>query len=775
MKLSMAWIFDHINADYTKYDVMQLVHKFNLTTAEIERIEKVSFDVSDFTLAQIINIATDTIRLYSREFNQEIELPFRQDCVNEYFYVLVKDNGSWRWARMQDWKSTKDGLLPAFSCAGLQCAGSWKEMLIKEDYILHVDNKSITNRPDLWSHRGFAREIAAMWGLLLNDEQNIYAEHPITAHERRAGQTTGNPFRFELEDSEYCKRFGALYIANIGHHASWLWMAQRLCQIDIKPIDALVDTTNYVMLDIGQPLHAFDAEKINSDYIVPRLAHESETLQLLDGQRIELTDQDIVITSSKRPIALGGIMGGKDTAITVETRSILVEAANFDAATIRKTAQRFKLRTDASSRFEKTLDPNLTILGLLRFLKILEEHNIPLITASDIISLGKVAEPCILEITHKKLEQSLGILLSPDFVKKTLTALEFFVETIEGEEYTYRITVPTFRSTKDVQLPEDIIEEVGRFYGFGNIALELPKLELKPHSLHTVLRLRQIRQFMAGSLQAREVYNYAFYDQSFLQELQWKPENTIALVNPVSHNWQKLVTSLVPHIIHSVVHAGTHQEEIRFFEWGRIWRRKDDEIEERKSLAGIVYNKKEVVDFYWAKDQLERLFDILGISVTWSKYDDVQQWYHPYKTATLMYKNQILGYAGIVNSAFLQTVLEGYAFIFELSGDILLASTPAQETFKMLNKYQDSWFDISMFAPLEMTVEYITNTIKNIDDRIISVELIDFFEKEEWTDKRSVTVRVIIQDSDKTLVKEEIDLLYDNVIQALQKHGAIIR
>ena len=776
MKLSIAWIFSHIDADYTQYDIMQLAQKFNITTAEIEHVEKLECDIDKFTLAQVSQINSDLIVLHSRELNQSIELPYRDDCISDYFYMLVKDNNDWQWARMRDWKSGKDGLLPAFSCTDPQCVGSWKKMLDGDDYIFNIDNKSITHRPDLWSHRGFAREIAAILDISLCDEQTIYAAHQIAVHERRSGQTTGNPFSFELQDSEYCKRFAALYIPNIGHYASWIWMAQRLCKIDIKPIDALVDATNYVMLDIGQPLHAFDAEKIKTHYIVSRLAHESETLPLLDGQIIELTDQDIVITDGKRPISLGGVMGGNDTAINHETRSILVEAANFDAATVRRTAQRFKLRTDASSRFEKSLDPNLNVLGLLRFLKILEQHNIPLIAASEIVSLGKAVEPYIIEISHAKLEQFLGVSLSQDFVQKTLIALEFTVKIVESKnQYKYCITVPTFRSTKDVRLAEDIIEEIGRFYGFGNIPKKLPKLELKPHSLRHVMRLRKVKEFMAESLQAREVRNYAFYDEAFLQELQWEPEDVVTVINPVSHNWKRLVTSLVPHLLRAVIQSGTHNEQIRFFEWSRIWKREDTKIIERKSLAGIIYDKKALVDFYWAKDQLERLFDLLDILVTWTKYDGTQAWYHPYKTATLYYKNGAIGYVGLVNTSFMHTILEGHACIFEISGDVLLTAKREQKEFKPLSKYQDAWFDVSMFVPLEVTVIQITNTIKNVNDRIVSVDLIDFFEKVEWVDKRSVTMRIIIQDPDKTLVKKEIDTFYTKVIQALEKCEAVIR
>jgi phenylalanyl-tRNA synthetase beta chain len=280
---------------------------------------------------------------------------------------------------------------------------------------------------------------------------------------------------------------------------------------------------------------------------------------------------------------------------------------------------------------------------------------------------------------------------------------------------------------------------------------------------------------MAGGLRARELYNYALYDESFLNQLGFKPENAVALANPVSQNFRHLVTSLIPQLIRAVVHAGAHHDEIRFFEWARTWQRDEREVHEKKSLAGIIYHKKEAVDFYWAKDQLQELFTLLGIEVVWQASHGLPAWYHPYKTATLVCGGSVIGYAGNAAPAFLHKAIEGHAFIFELSGDMLLTQEQQKRTFQPLSKYQDSFFDVSMFCPFELSVEQVIDAVKAVNPKIVSVILVDFFEKKEWGDKRSLTVRVVVQDHHKTLVKEEIDAVHERVLYVLKKHGVEIR
>ena len=526
------------------------------------------------------------------------------------------------------------------------------------------------------------------------------------------------------------------------------------------------------MLDTTQPMHAFDTQKLANKLIEPRMASNKENLVLLDGQEIELTPQDLVITDGKNPIALAGVMGGKESGISSTTKSVFLESANFAPTTVRLSAARHKVRTQASARFEKTLDPNQNVTGIQRFLKLLDDADIPAKGMGDIISIGARAPKVTVDVTHEFLEKRLGVTLAPKFVVDTLTKLGFEV-TEKGASYF--IVVPSFRATKDIDIKEDIVEEVGRFYGYTNIKPILPKLETKPTNLDDVYRIRTIKKCMAYSLGMHELQNYGFFDEDFLRQIKWAPNKTVAVQNPVSENWRQLATTLVPNMLHAVDNNQVDQEQLRFFEWGRTWH-EGKEVQERKTLTGIFYDKHAEVDFYDAKALLSVLFERLDLTVSWMQVDKPDYpWFMPYQTAYIMHKKTRIGMAGKVDKTFLNAVCPGDAFIFELDGDFILDYKAEPIKFVPSSKYPAVERDVSMLVPLAVTVEQITTAISAVDKIIVHVELIDFFEKPEWKDQKSITMRFVLQDYTKTLTKQEADAIYDKVTRALKKLGAEIR
>lgn len=773
MKLSIAWIFDHIQADWKQTDIPKLVDTFNRTTAEIEHFYKVSLDLDLFTLARVISVRPDAVVVESSELKKEISLPYRDDAVEGHLFLVKKEGKAFQWATVRDWHCNKDGLLPAFYCDEQQCSGSWKKDFEVEDYIIDVDNKSITHRPDMWGHRGFAREIAAILKVPCELLEHFLVDKKIKQYDSyNAPKSEQNPFSLDVKDPEICKRFVGFYMDQVEQKPSSLWMAYRLLRVDTRAIDALVDATNYVMLDVSQPMHAFDAQKIASHNIVVRFARNKEKLTLLDGETVELTSHDCVVTDGKNPIALGGVMGGLSTAVTPTTNALFLEAACFDATTIRRTAAQFKKRTEASARFEKSLDPNQNTTAILRFLKLLDQMHVKRNDADEIVSLGKRAQEVEITITHDCIEQKLGTTVSSDFVISMLERLAFAVSFSDG---LYTIFVPTFRCTKDVTIKEDIVEEVGRFFGFESIERILPSREMASFSLNAVLRKRSIKRLLAYSLSMREVYNYAFFDESFLRELQWEPKDTPTIKNPVSENWRRLVTSLIPALLKTVVINKADHDSLRFFEWGRTWTQ-EKKIIEQNTLAGIFFDQHATIDFYDAKAYVQRLFDLLEMSVSWKKIDAPDQpWFAPYQSAYLMCNGKTIGIAGKMSQPFLDMVAQGDAFIFEIDADFLLNYKEPVHRFIPLPKYPGIIRDISLLVPLHVIVDELVLLIKQADTYVISVDLIDFFEKEEWKDKRSVTFRFEMRDPEKTLTKKEADAVWDKIVVQLHKCGAIVR
>jgi len=778
MKLSISWIFDHIDADWKKLDMPGLVQLFNKTAAEIEGVEKVNLDLDKFALAKIVDVDTGKFSVEISEWKKTVQLPDRPDegfGFKEPVFLVKKEKDSYRWATLADLFCPKDGFVPALHVAEDLIAGGWKKQFQPEDYLLEVDNKTITHRPDMWSHRGFAREIAAMLNLkylpFSRSEKKQTEEYKDCAP-----GSEKNPVEIVLKDQSVGKRFAGLYLESTDkkslNRPSALWMAYRLACTGNRPINFLVDATNYVMLDVGQPMHAFDSQGIKK--IEARLAKKGEKLTLLDGQDLELLSNDYVITDGKEPISLAGVMGGKDSGVSPKTSALFLESANFDATTIRKTAARFKTRTEASARFEKTLDPNQNIDAIIAFLDLLEKEGILYRAQEKIQSVGMPIEPIVVELSHDLLCKRLGAEIDPDFVVKALEKIEFIVKKTGS---TYNVTVPTFRCSKDVTIAEDLIEEVGRLYGYDNVEHLLPSAKLKASDLSHVMRERELKQLCAHALRSREVSNYALFDEMFLKEIGVQQDSCVEIKNPFSVNWYRLVRSLVPGLLKNIKHNVTHYDSLRFFELARAWKLEKKEVFEQRRLAGIFFERKKTVDFYEEKQAIVHLFEAIDLSVAWEKTEpkSLAVWYAPYQTACLMHNAKPIGFAGKINAALLGVLTEGDAFVFELDADFLISYKAPEKKYKPVAKYPGVHRDVSMLVSLSVTVDQLAGIICSVDQRVHDVALVDFFQKKEWTDKKSITMRFVIQDEEKTLTGQQADAIYDKMVKKLEKIGATIR
>jgi phenylalanyl-tRNA synthetase beta chain len=794
MKVSLAWIFEHIDYAWQKVDVTQLVNQFNQKTAEIEHVAKIALDLKPLALARVTGLnglsasASGASNSSEKSVQQKIEvhvpewridcmLSFRQDAQVGDLFLIKKHEKGYSWAHLHDVGGEKESMLSAVFCEESFVSGDWKKNIEVHDYILDIDNKSITNRPDLWGHRGLAREFAALLDLQLKPIEPLLAAIPVIQIDGTCAKATNLvPYAIENKAPEACKRFAAGYVT-CNAIASPLNLALCLSKVDCRPIDAIVDGTNYVMLELGQPLHAFDAQKFSAKKLMPRMAKNKEKLTLLDGQAIELCQDDLVISDGVIPVALAGVMGGADTAIGRDTKAILVEAACFDPGIVRRTASRHKVRTDASARFEKSLDPNQNVTALLRLLKLFDELGVAPRAQAEIISLGLPASMREITITHSFIEKRLGVTVDRTFIYQTLEKLGFGVDKSVGKGSDgYAITVPTYRGTKDITIAEDIVEEIGRFYGYTAIPPVLPKLALAASQHDWVYQVRTIKQYMAYTLSMRELYTYGMFDEDFLRLLSWEPVNTVDIKNPISENLRRMGTTLVPNMLKAVHQNCADYPQLRFFEWGRTWHYRK-EVFEKKVLAGIIYEHKKEIDFYQIKAELEGLFALLALPVTWEKTHSVEQepWYMPYQTAHIMYEGTKIGTVGKVNPSCLRTLCEGDAFVFELDGDALVQYKAPRVQFQPVPKYPDVSRDISMLVPVALTAQELKDVIAKVDKKIVSVSLVDFFEKAEWAEQRSLTFRFVIRDPNKTLIKQEADEVWDRVAASLKKVGAVIR
>ncbi len=774
MKISIAWIFDHIDARVQDIDVPALIQKLNETTAEIEQWQKIKIDLKPFALAQVKSITND-IHVAIPEWDTDARMPQRSDAVEGNWYLVIKEGDAYSWALSTDLGGHKEMILPAMTGETAMQDGSWKQSFETYDVIFDIDNKSITHRPDLWGHRGFAREVAAILDLKLLPLDDFIISKKVVPHEWSAQGVADNPFSLKIEAPESCKRFAGYTLSEVKNQPSLLWMATRLSRVDSRSIDALVDFTNYVMLDISQPMHAFDADHLSSKSVVVRMAQNKEKLTLLDGQEIELTSQDVIVADGDRPVSLAGIMGGKFSGVSPETTSVFLESANFDAATIRRSSQRHKVRSESSARFEKSLDPNQNVDAIMRFLKLLEDAQMPFAGSQDILSLGPLVQAPERTVSHAFIEARLGISIASSFIESTLRKLGFQVRQEKKDVVVYHIVVPTFRATKDIDIKEDIVEEIGRFYGWSNITPQLPFMQTVPKSTHVPMQIGRIKHLLSYGLSMRELYMYSFFDESFLKEISWDPGDTIRVKDPVSQNWHRLVTTLIPNMLRAVWQNAHEHEELQFYEWARSWSVEADGTE-RKKLSGIMYAKKKSIDFYDCKAKLHQLFELLGIDVQWQHSSDQQYpWNDASQTAVILAGDTVIGTAGMVDPLFMKKIADGSAFIFELDAAFLETYEKPVVRYKPASKYPPIDRDVSVLAPLAITVSQMSSIIADVDPRIVSVQLVDMFQKKEWKQERALTFRYRIQDEHETLTKSQADTLSAGVHAVLEKAGAQIR
>lgn len=777
MKLSLRWIFDHIVGNWQDVDIARLVNSFNRTTATIEQYESFKLELNNNALVTINKIHDGFVTVFCPEWQQTFELPTRPDVVENLCFLIKKNKDSGiAWATLADYGAqAKEGLMPAIFCPKRQMTGDWKKTIEINDYILELDNPSITHRPDLWAVRGIARECAAILGLKLKPAAKFLEDINIAPCDKSNYQAP-DTYQFSITNQapKACTRYAGLSLSDISTQSCSLPLALRLCRVDQRPINLLVDCANYTMLDWGQPLHIFDANKIASHSIEIRMAHANEKLELLDGTTTKLAPNDLIITDNTKPIALAGIMGGANSVVDQTTSNVFIESAHFDSAVIRKTSGTHHLRTDASARFEKGLDPNQIEDAIKRMLKLLAQTKAIYKQHAPIVVLGAPMGQYEITISHDMIEARLGKILSPKHVLTVLRSIDFIVT---KKKNNYHIQVPTFRGAKSVTIAEDIVDEVGRLTGWDSIEPVLPLWSMTPHTDGSIAQIRTLKQHLAFALNMHEVRNYPFFDERFLQELNWKPEHTIHAKNPLSLNVTQLVTSLVPHLLMNI-QQNTHKQDIlNFFECNRVWSlNANQEPYEQKSCAGILWHTKKHTDFYAGKQQLLSLFNTLNIPVKWEKITETPAtWYNPNQTAKLTLDNKILGYAGTINSAFTQNKIPGSGFIFELDLTLLATSTQQIKVFTPLPKYPYVYLDISMFASLEKTVCDIEKLILSANNKIYDVELVDIFYKNEWPDKKSLTFRYYMRDQERTLTKEDIDAVNTSVHSALETIGAQIR
>ena len=644
------------------------------------------------------------------------------------------------------------------------------EVLGLNDYILDL---SITpNRADALSMRGLTYELGALY--------NNKVDFKDVEKEENYEETS---LQVSIE-SDSCKNYVGQVVKNVEVKSSPLWLQTRLMNSGIRPINNIVDITNYVLLEFGQPMHAFDKDLVG-DKIVVRDAKEGEVLETLDGEERKLQTTDLVITDSSRAIALGGVMGGKNTEVSEETKNIILESAYFNPTSVRRTSAAHGLRSDSSARFEKGIDPNMQKAALARAVELILELCPNAVVESSVGVVNKEEEK-VVEITTSYINNYLGITLSTEEIVAILEGLSFTVE-VTGENLV--VKVPTRRP--DISIKQDLVEEVIRIYGYDNLASTLPKFSktTKGGLTYSQRMVRDLRAVYA-SLGFNDTINYSLVSEEEATEYTLEDHHKVRLLMPMTETHSTLRQSLVPGLLNTVQYnVARKQKDLKLLEIGRVFFGSgDDNIQPKETLylsaaltgeerATKWLKESSALDFFAAKGYLEVVFERLGLDekVTYKK--STLEGMHPGRFAEVYLGEKRIGFIGEVHPQVADKLGLNKTYVFEINLDEVISESKVKPKYEEVTKYPEITRDIAMLIDVKDEYQNIYNVVESVNSKLISkVELFDLYVGAELlAGKKSLALTITYSDKQKTLTDEEVTSVHDKVLVALTAYGAIIR
>lgn len=644
------------------------------------------------------------------------------------------------------------------------------DVLGLNDIVLDIDNKSLTNRPDLWGHYGMAREIAAIYDLKLKTLKEVKPDKSLPI------------YKVEVKESEKCPRYTATEVEGLYEKDSPLWMKVALMNVGLRPINAIVDITNYVMFAVGQPGHAFDSTHVEGEKIVVRNAKKGEKLLLLDDNEIELTTDDLVICDTKEPMGLAGIRGGKKDSILPETTKVVFEIADFDAKTIRKTDKRFDEKTDSAIRYEKNLDTENVSLGLSLTLQLLKEifPEAKVVAFNDVYSIK--TERAKIEVSQEFLDKRLGKILDRKSIEKVLKNLGYDVEYKDG---IYHVVAPVWRSTGDVSIKDDVMGDIARLLSYESF--EKKSLPVKFDSAVKqvdVLLERRIKEYLAYRCGFYELFTYPWMDDKYIKAAGLDIKKPIKLATPPAPELSILRTSLVPANLEAIAKNLRYYTDFKLFEVAQVFENapynpstKEETLPvHKKYLTGSITGKDAKKVFYEAKGVIENMARYTHMENLSFEQKDKPSWADPNAYLSIMHGNTEVGHLGLVS---LKTMVEAgikrtNVAMFELNMDSLVPYPSRTNEFEHLPLFPLVEKDLSILV--DETVSW--NEIKSsINKMVKDLKFIEEYRGNQIPNgKKSIMLRVWIGNDDSTMTTEQINNKMGAIMKTLNKKcGAELR
>ena len=785
MFLSMNWISDFV--DLSGLDKMDLIHRFSLSTAEVENeIFEKGKDLSGVVVAEIKSVEPhpESKKLHLLKVDAGDGKLTDVVCGAPNVRVGMKTAFAKVGARLGD-ITIAPRPLAGFDSYGMCCsekeigisddnsgimditddipAGTdIKDAYAVDDIVFEVDNKSLTNRPDLWGHYGIAREFAALAGRPLKplDTVDLHAYDALPK------------VNMKIEDP-LCQRYSCLQVENIHTTVSPVNMRIRLYYCGMRAINFLADLTNYLMLEMGQPMHAFDSRKVEK-LRIKRFQKPFE-FQTLDGVERHIDENTLMICNGDTPVAIAGIMGGLDSEIVEDTTTLTLESATFDAVSVRKSTVRLAHRTDASMRYEKCLDPEMTVPAIARFVKLLTDTDKDARVVSSLTDeYAYHYDTVTLDFDQSYVDRYTGIQIDGDTIVHTLEALGF---TVKRAGDNFSVTVPSWRATKDVTIKADIIEEITRVYGYDNFAVHTASAPLYPVRPETEKTVEdRIKDILVKRFSLHEVHSYiwAYYDE--YKALGLAVEDNVKLLNATNPNIETLRRSMIPTQLCQVRGNTAFAPSFGIFEIGRTVDGLDENgmCREHKKLAITLFSKVDSTETLYLslRDMLAVLsLDIKHKPFSFTAEKATHDYQHPRNLNTVLCDGVALGELGVVHPTVAKKIDKKAAIVYaeidvRAFSEIADAGIVYREPSRFPGMEVDLSFVSETYAPIGAAVE--AANCPWIQD----VDVVDSYRDESG---KSITVRLVFSDDQRTLKREEVMEVADQIIASLSKQNIALK
>lgn len=644
------------------------------------------------------------------------------------------------------------------------------DLIFMNDTVLEIDNKSLSNRPDLWGHYGIARELSAIYNVPLKELPKYEIDANIPE------------YNVEIKEPDKCRRYVAVEIDGIYEKSSPLWMQSLLVKSGQRPINAIVDITNYVMVAVGQPLHAFDKTHVSGEKIVVRNAKKNEELLLLDNNKIELTTDDLVISDESDAMALAGIRGGKKDSILPDTKGVVLEVANFSANTVRKTGKRFAEKTDASIRYEKGMDTQRVDEGVNLALELIKE----IFPDSKVIKYVDVYPNKTpnnrIEVTEEFLDTRLGKKIPREKIEQILSALGYEVTYKDG---TYDVIVPIWRSTGDVTLKDDVMGDIARILSFDSFEPKNIDITIE-HAIkqNDVLLDRRIKEYLSLRCGFYEIYTYPWIDEKYIRAAKINLDNSLRLATPPAPELAYLRSSLIPGMLEAIAKNLRYYDEFNLFETSQVYIKGDyrpseeDEVLpiQHNYLTGCIVGKNARDIFYQAKGVLENMARYCHMEELKLEQIEKPGWADKNAYLNITLDGEIIGSLGLVSIQALSEakIKRANVAMFEINADKLIPYASRTNRYERLPELPLVEKDLSLIVDKDVAWSTLSDSIKSL---VAEVEFVDEYRGEKIPDdKKSITLKVRMINEGTTMTSEQITEKINKILKVLNKKcGATLR